>query len=146
MAKNLLDNPIFIFIFSIVAIFLNTILSSHFLLLIFSGFLFLAFNTALKNRYMYSLFVVIITFTIIEYNIGLKLFTLSIISLFLYVFILPFLNRINSFNKSNSYVYIIIFYGLLHTIWGMQTNFTEALFFSLLINFVIDVILIGALI
>ena len=146
MAKNLLDNPIFIFIFSIIAIFLNTILASHFLLLIFSGFLFLAFNTALKNRYMYSLFVVIITFTIIEYNSGIKLFTLSIISLFLYVFILPFVNRINSFNKSNNYVYIIIFYGLLHTIWGMQTNFTEVLFFSLLINFVIDVILIGALI
>ena len=146
MAKNLLDNPIFIFIFSIIAIFLNTILASHFLLLIFSGFLFLAFNNALKNRYMYSLFVVIITFTIIEYNIGLKLFTLSIISLFLYVFILPFVNRINSFNKSNNYVYIIIFYGLLHTIWGIQTNFTEVLFFSLLINFVIDVILIGALI
>lgn len=146
MTKNLLDNPYFIILFSIVAIFLNTLFTSHFLLLLFSGFLFLAFYKTLKNRYLYSLLVVIFTFTIIEYNIGLKLFTLSIISLFLYVFILPFVDKINAFSKFNNYVYMIIFYGVLHSTWGMQTSFTEVLFFSLLTNLIIDIILVGVLI
>lgn len=146
MAKNLLDNPFFLFLFCIAAFILNTLLTSHFILLIFCGFLFLAFNTTLKNRYMYSFFLIIFTFTIIEYNIGIKLFTLSIISLFLYVVILPFVNRINAFSNYNSYVHMIIFYGVLHAVWGLQTSFTDVLFFSLIANLVIDIILVGVLI
>ena len=146
MTKNLLDNPFFLFIFCLFSIVLNTILSSHFILLTFSGFIFLMFYVALKNRYYYSLLTVIITFTFIEYNIGLHLFSLSIISLFIYVFIVPFINRINAFTKINKYVHIIIFYGLLHITWGLQTSFTDTLFFSLLANLIIDAFLIGVLI
>ncbi len=146
MTKNLLDNPFFLFSFCILAILLNTIFSTYFMLVTFSGVLFLMFYVSLKNRYYYSLFFVMLTFTIIEYNLGLKLFTLNVISLFLYVFVIPFVNRINAFSKFNKYVNIVVFYGLLHLIWSYQTEFTESLFFSILANLVIDIFLIGVLI
>ena len=143
--RNLLDNPFFLFMFCITAILINTIFTAYFMLVTFSGFIFLMFYVALKNRYYYSLMFVIITFTFLEYNMGLKLFTLSIISLFLYVFIIPFVSRINSFNNYNKYINITIFYGVLYIIWGMNTSFSETLYFTLLINLLIDAFLLGVL-
>lgn len=143
--KNLLDNPFFLFIFCITAILVNTIFSAYFLMITFSGFIFLMFYVALKNKYYYSLIVVIMTFTILEYNMGLKMFTLSIISMFLYVFIIPLVSRFNFFNKNNKYVNITIFYAVLYLTWGINTSFSEILYFTLLINLLVDAFLLGVL-
>ncbi|MDZ7818298.1 MAG: hypothetical protein U5K55_06645 [Aliarcobacter sp.] len=89
MTRNNLDNPFFLFIVLLIAITVNTISSIHFLLVMLAGILFTAFYRCLRKRYLYSLAFVIIAFLFIEINTGLKPFSLSLLSLFIYVFILP---------------------------------------------------------
>ena len=85
MTRNNLDNPFFLFLVLLMAITINTIFSIHFLLIMFAGILFTAFYRCLKKRYLYSLAFVIIAFLFIEVNTGLKPFSLSLLSLFIYI-------------------------------------------------------------
>ena len=86
MTKSNLDNPFFLFIILSLVVMVNTISSIHFLLVMFAGILFTIFYRCLKERYLYSLAFVVIAFLFIEVNTGLKPFTLSLLSLFLYIF------------------------------------------------------------
>jgi hypothetical protein len=144
MTKNNLDNPIFLFIVLLIAITINTVSSIHFLLVMLAGILFTAFYRCLRKRYLYSLTFVIIAFLFIEINTGLKPFSLSLLSLFIYVFILPRTENSASYNSSNSYIYILFFYiGLIIT-WALSFGLTEEIFGVLVINAIIDLIFLGA--
>ena len=145
MTRNNLDNPIFLFIVLTLAVMVNTISSIHFLLVMFSGILFTAFYRCLKERYLYSLTFVVIAFLFIEVNTGLKPFTLSLLSLFLYIFILPKDENYTYNNLSSSYIYIIIFYIGLLIIWSIVFELNETILVTLLINILIDLIFFGVL-
>ena len=145
MTRNNLDNPIFLFIVLTLAVMVNTISSIHFLLVMFSGILFTAFYRCLKERYLYSLTFVVIAFLFIEVNTGLKPFTLSLLSLFLYIFILPKDENYAYNNLSSSYIYIIIFYIGLLIIWSIVFELNETILVTLLINILIDLIFFGVL-
>jgi len=143
MTRNNLDNPIFLFIVLIIAITVNTIASIHFLLIMFAGVLFTAFYRCLRKRYLYSLTFVILAFLFIEINSGLKPFSLSLLSLFIYVFILPRVDNSNSYNLINSFIYIIFFYIGLIIMWSLSFGIDERIFWSLITNLVIDLLFFG---
>ena len=144
MTRNNLDNPIFLFIVLLIAITVNIISSIHFLLIIFAGILFTAFYRCLRKRYLYSLTFVIIAFLFIEVNMGLKPFTLSLLSLFIYVFILPKDENRTSYNLSSSYIYIIFFYLGLLILWSIIFELNTQILLTLFANVMIDLLFFGA--
>jgi len=143
MTRNNLDNPFFLFIVLLIAITINNIASIHFLLILLAGILFTAFYRCLKKRYLYSLTFIVISFLFIEVNTGLKPFSLSLLSLFIYVFILPKVENSVSYNTSNSYVYIIFFYIGLTAMWTLTFGLTQDIFVALIINALIDLLFLG---
>ncbi|MDD4329438.1 MAG: hypothetical protein PHD79_05735 [Aliarcobacter sp.] len=143
MTKSNLDNPIFLFIVLTLAVMVNTISSIHFLLVMFAGILFTIFYRCLKERYLYSLAFVVIAFLFIEINTGLKPFTLSLLSLFLYIFILPKDENYSYDNLSSSYIYILIFYIGLLIIWSVIFGLNETMIITIFANILIDLIFFG---
>jgi hypothetical protein len=143
MTRNNLDNPIFLFIVLLIAIIINAIASIHFLLIIFAGILFTAFYRCLRKRYLYSLTFVVIAFLFIEINTGLKPFTLTLLSLFIYIFILPKDENHTSYNLSSSYIYIIFFYIGLLILWSIIFGLNTHILITLAINVIIDLIFFG---
>jgi hypothetical protein len=144
MTRNNLDNPFFLFIVLVIAVTVNTISSIHFLLVMLAGILFTGFYRCLRKRYLYSLTFVIISFLFIEINTGLKPFSLSLLSLFIYVFILPKVENSVTYNSANSYIYIIFFYIGLTILWAISFGLTKSIFIALIINTIIDLIFLGA--
>lgn len=143
--RNNLENPLFLFTFLLIAIVLNTIASIHFLLIMLSGILFIAFYICLKKKYLYSLFFVVLTFLFIEVNSGFKPLSLSLLSLFLYIFVLPKISRTVSFSSLNNYLYIIIFYIGVIIIWSLSTDINETVAKAIVLNILIDLIFLGTL-
>ena len=143
MTKSNLDNPIFLFIILSLVVMVNTISSIHFLLVMFAGILFTIFYRCLKERYLYSLAFVVIAFLFIEVNTGLKPFTLSLLSLFLYIFILPKDENYSYDNLSSSYIYILIFYIGLLIIWSVIFGLNETMIITIFANILIDLIFFG---
>ena len=143
MTKSNLDNPIFLFIILSLVVMVNTISSIHFLLVMFAGILFTIFYRCLKERYLYSLAFVVIAFLFIEVNTGLKPFTLSLLSLFLYIFILPKDENYSYDNLSSSYIYILIFYIGLLIIWSIVFELNETILITIFVNILIDLIFFG---
>ena len=109
----------------------------------FAGILFTAFYRCLKKRYLYSLTFVVIAFLFIEINTGLKPFSLTLLSLFIYVFILPKEESYTSYNLSSSYIYIIFFYIGLLIMWSIMFGFDLNILIALFINLLIDLIFFG---
>ena len=144
MSRNNLDNPIFLFIVLLLIIAVNTISSIHFLLIMFAGILFTAFYRCLKKRYLYSLTFFVITFLFIEINTGLKPFSMTLLSLFIYIFILPRDESQTSYNSSSAYLYIIFFYIGLIVMWSILFGIHPHLIATLIINALIDLIFLGA--
>ena len=143
MTKSNLDNPIFLFIILSLVVMVNTISSIHFLLVMFAGILFTIFYRCLKERYLYSLALVVSAFLFIEINTGLKPFTLSLLSLFLYIFILPKDENYSYDNLSSSYIYILIFYIGLLIIWSVVFELNETILITIFVNILIDLIFFG---
>ena len=139
MIKNSLDNPIFLLTILILAVISNLIASVHFLLVLFVGIIFTAFYRTLKKRYYYLFFLVIVAFLFIEINSVLKPFSLSLLSFFIYIFIIP---RYES-NSFSSLVYVIFFYLGLTIMWFLSFGLDERIIFALIINLFIDLLFFG---
>jgi len=146
MTRNNLDNPIFLFTFLLVAITINTISSIHFLLIMLAGVTFVAFYTCLKRKYLYSLLFVVLTFFFIEINSGLKPLSLTLLSLFIYIFIIPKTHRIMSFSSLNEYIYILIFYLGVFFIWVMTIGMSDSFIAIIFVNIIIDLLFFGVFI
>jgi len=108
-----------------------------------AGINFTVFYRCLKKRYLYSLTFVILAFLFIEINSGLKPFSLSLLSLFIYIFILPKVDNSTSYNLTNSYIYILFFYIGLIIMWSLSFGMDERIFLSLVVNLIIDLIFFG---
>ena len=146
MKINNLDNPLFIFLLFLLSIFVNTISSIYFFPILFLGILFIAFSVCLKKRYYYSLTFIVLAFLFIELNSGFKAFSITLIAILIYTFISPKIKRILSFSTLNPYIYITIFYLAIFILWSLQYEVSSQLYYTMLINIVIDFILFGILI
>ncbi|MFA9373584.1 hypothetical protein [Poseidonibacter sp.] len=143
MTQNNLYNPIFLFTLLIFIITINTISSIHFMMILLAGILFMGFSVCLKNKYLYSLFFIILTFIFIEINAGLKPLSLTLLSLFLYIFVIPLINRVVSLHKFDDYIFILLFYVGIIIIWSISMDMTFDIFTTILINLIIDLLFFG---
>ncbi|RBQ31532.1 hypothetical protein ACNSOS_02185 [Aliarcobacter vitoriensis] len=139
MVRNSLDNPVFIFFLLVFAVSINFLASIHFLVIIFAGIISTAFYRTLKQRYYYSFALVIIAFLFIELNMGLKPFSLSLLSFFVYLFIIPRYEQ----SHVNGFLYIIFFYIGLAIMWYIFFNFDTIFSYILIVNLIIDLIIFG---
>lgn len=142
MVKNSLDNPFFLFFLLVLIVITNLIASIHFLLILFGGILFTAFYRTLQKKYYYSTSLVVIAFLFVEINCGLKPFSLSLLSYFIYIFIIPRYE----YSSFNSYIYIIFFYFGLAIMWFLSFGIDERVILALIINLFIDLIFFGVFI
>ncbi|QKF73494.1 putative membrane protein [Aliarcobacter faecis] len=143
MIRNKLENPIILFFILLLIISINIIASINFLLIMFAGVLFTAFYICLKNRYLYSLTFVVIAFLFIEINSGIKPFSLTLLSLFIYIFIIPKADSSSSYDLANSYVYMLFFYIALFIMWFLFYGIDQKIFIALLLNIIFDFIFFG---
>ena len=143
MTQNNLHNPIFLFTLLIFIITINTISSIHFMMILLAGILFMGFSVCLKNKYLYSLCFIILTFIFIEINAGLKPLSLTLLSLFLYIFVIPLINRVVSLHKFDDYIFIFLFYVGIIIIWSISMDMTFDIFTTILINLIIDLLFFG---
>lgn len=143
MKNILLHNPIFIFIFTVFTIFLNIVSSVHFLPIMFAGIIFLALKKCVKNSYYYSSITLIIGFLFIEYNSGFIPFSLTLLSFFIYIFVIPNLTRVISLHNLNNYIYIITFYLGMLILWSFTDGFSFYLLRNVFMNIIIDFIIFG---
>ena len=146
MTRSNLDNPIFLFIFLLAVITINTISSIHFLLLMLAGVCFITFYRCIRKKYFYSLFFVVLTLVFIEINSGLKPLSLTLLSLFIYIFIIPSTHRMISFSTLKEYIYILIFYLGVFLIWVMTIGMSDSFIAIIFVNIIIDLLFLGVFI
>ena len=146
MKINKFDNPIFIFLFCIFAVSINTLSSIYFFPIFLLGSLFMAFFVCLKKGYYYSLSLVMLTILLIELNSGFKSFSVLLLTIFIYTFVAPYIKRVLSFNLLNSYVYIIVFYFSIYILWAVNNEVTVQLNYTILINLIVDLLIFGVFI
>lgn len=143
MKKNILDNPFFTFFIFILTIITNTISSVYFTSVMLAGFVFLAFIKCVKNKYYYSLFFILLAFLFIELNNGFYPFSLILLAIFSYIFIIPRISQVMSFSGLNYFVYVLWFYSAILIIWAFANTINFTLVSTLFLNIIVDFILIG---
>jgi len=141
MKKNTLFYiPIFF-----VVIMVNILFSTYFLSFFLAGVVFTIFLECLRKEYYYMLILSIFTFIVIENTHGFKIFSLSLISLFLYYFIIPKIKHLFSSNALKEVFYIFSFYAIFFLFYIYTNSFELSSYFIFLINLIIDFIIVGVL-
>tara|TARA_B110000046_G_C13016189_1_gene408884 strand:+ start:551 stop:970 length:420 start_codon:yes stop_codon:yes gene_type:complete len=130
--------PPYITILLIISL-VNIISSVYFVTFLIAGVVFKIFSLSLDKGYNYLLILCIITFLIIENTQGLRLFSLTLISLSVYYLIIPHIKHFVFSETVASFIYIFFFYLILYSIVASDTNIAM----SLLINFIIDILIVG---
>lgn len=143
MKQQPIENPVFIFFFSLFTIFLSIITSVHFLPILLAGILFLGFKKALKHKQYYSLTYLTLAFLFVEFNNGFMPLSLILLSYFLIIFVVPHLTRVVSMYNLNSYIYIFTFYFGVILLWSFTKGFSLQLFFTILFNLITDLMIFG---
>ena len=143
MKKDILDNPFFLFILLIATIISNTVSSVYFMSIMLAGFVFLAYIKCLKNRYYYSAFFITIALLFIELNNGFAPFSLILLAVFSYIFIIPKIKQVISFSGLNYFIYILWFYAGMLVIWSISNEVNITLIGTIFLNIILDFILVG---
>lgn len=143
MKQRPIDNPLFAFSLAILTIFINIISSVHFLPILLAGIVFLVLKQAIENKYYYSASYMIVTFLFIEFNNGFMPFSLTLLSFFLYIFIIPNLTRFISLHNLNNYIFIFTFYLTVSLMWVFTNGFDILLVKSIIFNIFLDMLIFG---
>ena len=139
MSINSLDNPIFLIIFIYILVFISVIASSFFITIPFAGIISIAFYRTLKQKHYYSFSFVVFALLLIELNMGLRPFSLSLIAYFIYLFVIPKYEQ----EKANNYIYIMFFYLGMLIVFTIFYDISIYIFFVLLFALILDIILFG---
>lgn len=143
MRNSILNNPLVVFLLCILIIITNLISSIYFTSVLLLGVLFLAFLKTLKNKQYYTFFIINLTLIIVETNMGFKPLTLSLLSFFSYLFIIPYIKRVMSMNSINDYFFVFWFYVAFSILWSFYSGFSLILAKTTVVNILIDFIIIG---
>lgn len=142
---SLLDNSTVTFFFLVLVGIVNIFLPVHFLSLLLVGVVFTIFTQSLKNENYNSLTFMIIAFSIIELAQGLKLFSLSLVAFFIYIFISPLFKNILSSEKLVKIMVIFIFYIGIAILFSFLGEVSYELVAILLMNYLIDIAIVSLL-
>ena len=126
-----------------IACIVNIIFSSYFISFFLAGVVFKILTIAIKEEYNYVFMLSILSFLIIENSQGLKLFSLTIIALLVYYFIIPRIKHLFSSSLIGDLLYIFSFYLLYYMSIQLYSVFDVAILIIFLINFAIDLIIVG---
>ena len=140
---SLFSNPLNIFLMFIIISLINILMPVHFISILLAGFVFMAFIYCIKYKYYYSLFFVILTFVFIEISNGLNIGTLSLLSFFIYVFLVP---KIKYFLASKTFyliILIMLFYVGIFLLFAISGDINQVLISKIVINYIIDIFLIS---
>lgn len=107
------------------------------------GVVFKIFLQTLKEENFYFLALVIFTFVVIEAAQGLQIFSLTLISLALYYFVIPKVKHIFSSSMISELIFIFLFYlgVFLSILFYIPIDFGVVKIFIL--NFILDSIIVG---
>lgn len=131
---------LFILLFVIV---INLFFSTYFITIFLIGIVFSIFIDVLKKEHFYIFMLVIFTFCMIETIHGLKIFSLTLISLFLYYFVIPRIKHIFSSSVLGKITYILSFY-LCFYLFSFFTNYhTSDIYMLFILNFLLDSFIVG---
>jgi len=144
--NSLFDNPFAIFLLFLSVILTNIILSVHLISIFLAGVVFVAFVRALQKRYYYSLILIIFCFNIIETTQGLKLFSLTILSLFIYIFIIPKLKVLLTSINIYSVILLFIFYMGIMILFSFLGTINSLFVSKIVVNYFIDLFIISGVI
>jgi len=134
--------PPYITILILISI-INILSSSYFISFFLAGVVFKIFTISLKKEYNYILILSIITFLIIENTQGLKIFSLTLITLIVYYFIIPRIKDLFSSSFMGDFIYILSFYIFYYASIQIYGVFDMAVVIVFVINCIIDLIIIG---
>ena len=132
--------PVFISV-----IIINSLFSVYFLSIFLAGVVFKIFVDSLKNGYYYMMMLSVAVFLYIETVHGIKLFSLSIISVFVYYLILPKIRHVFSLGIINQISFIFLFYISFFTVIFFTNGYYSELYFIFIVNFLIDSFVAGFL-
>ena len=134
--------PPYIAILTLICI-INILSSSFFISFFLAGVVFKILTISLKKEYNYILILSIIAFLIIENTQGLKLFSLTLIALVIYYFIIPRIKHLFSSSFMGDFLYILSFYIFYYASIQIYGVFDMAILVTFVINCVIDLIIVG---
>ena len=144
--NSLFDNPLAVFLLFLLVCFTNIILPVHFISILLCGMVFIAFIRCLEKKYYYSLTLLVFTFFIIENTQGLKLLSLSLLSLFIYIFIIPKLKTLLASINLYTISIVFIFYMGIIFLYSFFSDLNILFLSKLMFNYILDIFLIGILI
>ena len=143
MIKN--ETPPYLLILIFIGI-TNIIFSTYFISIFLAGVVFKIFLESLKKQYYYILAFSVITFLVIEVIQGFKPFSLTLIALFLFYFIIPRIKHTFSSSIMSEFIYIFLFYLVLLVVTIFYTPFSINMLYVVIYNFLIDIIIVGFII
>lgn len=124
-------------------ILVNIFFSTHFLALFLIGVVFKIFLEMVEKEEYYMLFAAIGTFLFIEVSQGFYLFSLTLISIVIYYFILTKVKHLLSSSTLSEFVYILLFYAVVFTVHNIRFTIEFGQLLLFFYNFLIDSIIIG---
>lgn len=141
--KDILDNPITLFIVVICISLINILSSIHFIPIMFVGILFIAFIKMIESKSYYLLLWIVLGFLIVENIQGFKAFSLVALSLFIYLFIKPTIQNVFLSRDILKYINIFIFYISMIFLYSFINSFDTLLLSTIMINLLLDIIIVG---
>jgi hypothetical protein len=133
--------PFFTMLFAINII--NILFSTYLITALLIGVTFKILTSAIKNEENIIVILSIITFLVIENTQGLKMFSLTLSSIIIYLFIIPRLKNLVSSSIILDLIYVFILYIFFFIMTNSYVIFDTSLAVILLINFFIDILIIG---
>lgn len=144
--SNLFDNPIAIFLLFCLSGLFNIVLPVHFISIFLVGVLFMAFIRCLDKGYTYSMLLLVVGFTIFELSHGLKIFSVSLVAFFIYVFVAP---RIKSSFASQTFYFLLVILFLylgIGILFYFMGGIESKLMAILIMNYVLDLLFVSLII
>jgi hypothetical protein len=141
--KNIFDNGYILFLLLIIVAVVNIVASVYFLSIMLAGVVFVAYSRCLKTQNYYPMIFVLIAFLIIELNNGFKPFSIILVASFIHVYLIPFLTRIVVIDSLSDFLQITLLYVAMAILWLISNDLNFSLVKILVLNFILDIIIIG---
>lgn len=109
----------------------------------FVSILVISFIKMLDKSYYYSLLWIILAFLVVENIQGFKAFSMVAVVLSLYIIVKPKIENIFTSSIMLNNLYISVFYILILFLHSFSNQLDISLIVTLLINFIIDIIIVG---
>jgi hypothetical protein len=123
--------------------FLNILFNSHFNNIFFAGIVFIFFIQSVKREDYYLLLASFLTFCFIEVIHGLIVFSLSLITVIIYVLIIPQLKHIFNSKIFSKILYLFVFYFSFFMVTYLVSDKVESIYAIFFINFILDTVFMG---